>query len=63
MNSDQLLPAICDLYSRQAEYWHHEPWELQWMYALNYTAELDNEGETAAAVEVTRGDWPQSRAA
>jgi hypothetical protein len=64
MNSWQLLPAIRDLYSRPPEYWHHEPWELQWiLYALNYTDELENEGEIAAAVEVARGDWPQLRAA
>jgi hypothetical protein len=60
VKSAQLLPAIRDLYSRQPEYSHHEPWELQWiLYALNYTDELENEAEIAAAVEVARGDYPQ----
>ncbi len=64
MNSAQLLPAIRDLYSRLPEYWHHQPWELQWvLYALNYTDELENEAEIAAAVEVARSDWPQWEAA
>ena len=60
MSSWQLLPAIRDLYSRQPEYRHLQPWELQWiLYALNYTDELENEGEIAAAVEVARQAWPQ----
>ena len=64
MNSAQLLPAIRDLYSRLPEYWHLQPWELQWvLYALNYTDELESEREIAAAVEVARGDYPQWRAA
>ena len=29
------------------------------MYALNYTDELEDEGEIAGAVEVARQDWPQ----
>jgi hypothetical protein len=33
------------------------------LYALNYTDELEDEGEIAAAVEVARGDWLQWRAA
>jgi hypothetical protein len=57
MTSAQLLPAIRDLYSRHPEYWHHEPWELEWiLYALNYTDELENEAEISAAVEVARTD-------
>jgi len=64
MNSAQLLPAIRDLYSRLPETYHCEPWELQWMlYALNYTDELENESEIAAAVEVARGDYPRWRPA
>jgi hypothetical protein len=64
VNSAQLLPAIRDLYSRQPEYRHLQPWELQWiLYALNYTDELENEGEIAAAVEVARQAWTQWRAA
>jgi hypothetical protein len=64
VNSTHLLPAIRDLYSRQPEYWHLQPWELQWLlYALNYTDELEDEAEIAAAVEVARGDNPQWRSA
>jgi hypothetical protein len=60
VSSTQLLPALRDLYSRLPEYWHLQPWELQWvLYALNYTDELEDEGEIAAAVEVARSDWPQ----
>ena len=33
------------------------------MYALNYTDELEDEGEIAAAVEVARANWPQWRPA
>ena len=41
-----------------------EPWELQSaLFVLGYTKELADEAEIAAAAEVTRGDWPQRRAA
>lgn len=64
MNSAQLLPAIRDLYSRLPKTYHLQPWELQWMvYAFNYTDELENEMEIAAAVGVARSDWLQWRAA
>ena len=64
VGSAELLLAIRDLYSRHPEYFHHEPWELQWLlYALNYTDELEDEGEIAAAAEVARTDWPQWRSA
>jgi hypothetical protein len=64
VNSARLLPAIRDLYSRRPEYVHHEPWELQHvLYSLNYTDDLADEAEIAAAVEVARTDWPQWRAA
>ena len=64
MNSAQLLPAIRDLYSRNPEYWHLQPWELQWLlYALGYTDELEDEAEITAAAEVARGDYPQWRPA
>ncbi len=64
MNSAQLLPAIHELFSKHPEYWHHESGELQWiLYALNYTDELENEGEIVAAVAVARSDWPRWRAA
>jgi hypothetical protein len=46
------------------ETYHLQPWELQWMlYALNYTDELENEAEIAAAAELARTDWPQWRVA
>jgi hypothetical protein len=55
VSSWQLLPAIRDLYSRQPEYLHHEPWELQYvLFSLGYVGDLADEGEIAAAVEVAR---------
>lgn len=64
MNSNRLLPAVRELYSRHPEYLHHEPWELQHvLYSLNYTDDLADEAEMSAAVEVVRGDYPQWRAA
>jgi hypothetical protein len=64
MNSWQLLPAIRDLYSRHPEYFDHEPWELvHVLYSLNYTDDLADEAEIAAAVEVAQGDYPQWRSA
>ena len=64
MNAWQLLPATRDLYSRLPKTYHLQPWELQWMlYALNYTDELENEAEIAAAAELARTDWPQWRVA
>ena len=64
MNSAQLLPAVRDLYSRYPEMHGLEPWELQSaLFVLNYTDELEDEGEIAAAVEVARGDRPQWSAA
>ena len=60
MNAAQLLPAIRELYSRHPEYVHNEPWELvHVLYSLNYTDDLADEAEIAAAVEVARSDWPQ----
>jgi hypothetical protein len=60
VTSTQLLPAIRDLYSRQPEYSHHEPWELvHVLYSLNYTDDLADEAAIATAVEVARQDWPQ----
>jgi hypothetical protein len=64
VNAVQLLPAIRDLYSRQPEYFHHEPWELvHVLYSLGYVDDLADEAEIAAAVEVARGDRPQWRPA
>ena len=57
MNSAQLLPAVRELDSRRPEYLYHEPWELQWMlYAVNYTDELEDEEEIAAAEELDLDD-------
>jgi hypothetical protein len=64
VNSARLLPSIRDLYSRQPEYFHHEPWELvHVLYSLNYTDDLADEAEIAAAVEVVRSDLPHWSAA
>jgi hypothetical protein len=64
VNSAQLLPAVCDLYSRLPETYHLQPWELQHvLFSLGYTEAVADEAESAAAVEVARGDWPQWRAA
>jgi len=64
VNSAQLLPHVRGLYSKDPEYFHLQAWELQWLlYALNYTDELEDEADIAAAVEVARGDYPQWRAA
>jgi hypothetical protein len=60
MNAVELVAALRDLYRRRPGTRHLQPWELQWiLYALNYTDELENEVEIAAAVEVARGDYPQ----
>jgi hypothetical protein len=64
VNSAHLLLAIRNLYSRHPEYFYHEPWELvHVLYSLNYTDDLADEKEIAAAVEVARGDYPQWRPA
>jgi hypothetical protein len=60
MNAAQLLPAVRDLYSRHPEYGHLQPWELQHvLWSLNYTDELADEHEIAAAAEVARQDYPE----
>jgi hypothetical protein len=62
--STHLLPAIRELYSRHPEFVHHEPWELvHVLYSLDYTDDLADEAEIAAAVEVARGDHPGWRRA
>jgi hypothetical protein len=64
VNSARLLPSIRDLYSRQPEYFHHEPWELQSaLFVLGYAQDLADGREIAAAVEVVRSDLPQWRVA
>jgi hypothetical protein len=56
----ELVPDLRDLYSRLPETYFLEPWHVQWLlFALNYSSELEDEGEIAAAVEVARGDYPQ----
>jgi len=60
MNAAQLLPAARDFYSRHPEYRHLEPWELaQVLWSLNYTNDLESEGEIGAASEVARQDYPE----
>jgi hypothetical protein len=64
VNSARLLPSTRDLYSRQPEYLHHEPWELQSaLFVLGYAQDLADGREIAAAVEVVRFDLPQWRVA
>ena len=64
MNAAHLLPALRDLYSRLPETYLLEPWELvHVLYSLNYTDDLANEAQIAAAVEVARTDYPQWRPA
>jgi hypothetical protein len=48
---------IRELFSRQPEYIHHEPWELQHvLFSLGYVDGLEDEGEIAAAAKVARTD-------
>ena len=64
MSAAQLLPALRELYSRLAEMYFHQPWELQHiLFSLGYTDGLADESEIAAAVEVARSDHSQWRAA
>jgi hypothetical protein len=55
-----LLPAVRDLYSRHPEYRCLQPWELaQVLWSLNYTEDLEEEGDLAAAADVARQDAPE----
>jgi hypothetical protein len=64
VNAAQLLPVLRDLYSRNLEYFHHEPWErAHVLFSLGYVDDLADEAQIAAAVEVARQDLPQWRAA
>jgi hypothetical protein len=64
MTSAELLPAVRNLYSKHPEMITLEPWEKQSaLFVLGYTDELEQEEENAAAVEVTRLDYPQWRQA
>ncbi len=52
-----VLGLVRELYSRRPEARGLEPYELQsLLWSLNYTDELLDEGEIAAAVEVARRD-------
>jgi len=52
-----VLALIRELYSRRPEARDLEPYELQsLLWSLNYTDELLDEGEIAAAIEVARTD-------
>ena len=58
-----LLAAVREVYSRLPETYFLEPWELQHvLYSLNYTDNLADEAEIAAAVEVARTDWTPDEA-
>jgi hypothetical protein len=58
VNAGELLPLLRDLYSKHPDMLLLAPWHLQWvLYALNYTNELEDESEIAAAAEVARTDW------
>jgi hypothetical protein len=60
MTAIQLLPVLRDIYSRHPEYHHLEAWELQQvLWSLNYTEDLADEHEIAAAAEVARQDYPE----
>ena len=55
--SQDVLALIRELYSRRPEARGLEPYELQsLLWLLNYTDELLDEGEIAAAIEVARTD-------
>jgi hypothetical protein len=57
-DSRDILPMVRDLYSKHAEYRHHEAWELAHvLFSLGYTDELLDEAEIAAAIEVARTDY------
>jgi len=58
MNAWQLLPLLRDLFSRHPEMRELEAHHLAWiLFALNYTSELEDDAEIAAAAEVARTDW------
>jgi hypothetical protein len=57
VNAVELLPLLRELFSRNPEYGHHQPWELQWLlFSLNYTNRLEDENEIAAARDVALAD-------
>ena len=57
-DSRDILPMVSDLYSKHAEYRHHEAWELQHvLFMLGYTDAFADEAEIDAAIRVARTDW------
>jgi hypothetical protein len=53
-----VLAMLRELYSRRPETRDLEPYELQsLLWSLNYTDELLDEAEIAAAIEVARTDY------
>jgi hypothetical protein len=57
LNAWELLPLIRELISRHPEYRQRDGWELAWLlFALGYTADLEDEGAIAAAAEIARSD-------
>jgi hypothetical protein len=63
-NGPDVLGLVRELYSRRPEARCLEPYELQsLLYSLNYTDELLDEGEIAAAIEVARTDFDPDQGA
>jgi hypothetical protein len=63
-DEQNVLAMIRELYSRCPEARDLEPYELQsLLYSLNYTDELINEAEIAAAIEVARTDYDPDQGA
>jgi hypothetical protein len=57
VNTVQMVPALRDLYSKQPEYWHHEPWELQHvLFSVGYSDDLADEAAIDAATWVAQED-------
>ena len=64
MRSSEIVPLLRELYSRRPEARYLEPYELQsLLWSLNYTDELLDEAEIAAAIEVARTDFDPDQGA
>jgi hypothetical protein len=58
VRSSEIIPLLRELYSRRPETRDLEPYELQSiLWSLNYTDELVDEANIAAAIEVARTDF------
>jgi non-homologous end joining protein Ku len=58
VRSSEIVPLLRELYSRRPETRDLEPYELQSiLWSLNYTDELVDEANIAAAIEVARTDF------